>query len=227
MKKWLLITTLTVSLFGCSPFSPPSASSNAGADSDVDKKLMAANANIQLGMNYLQDGHVETAKQKLLLALELAPKYPPAWYTMAYYLEVTGNIQKANQYYLQAIRLAPKNGDVKNNYGTFLCHVGKAKASIPYFIAATQDPTYIETSAAYENAGLCALLIPDIQQAKEYFNKALMNDPNRTRSLFELATINEQQGHYALAQQQINTLLSQGNKTPDILALQARINRRV
>lgn len=224
MRKWLFITTLSACLFGCAPFTPPSANSNAGADTDFDKKLMAANANIQLGMNYLQDGKIETAKQKLLLALELAPKYPPAWYTMAYYLEVTGNIQKANQYYLQAIRLAPKSGEARNNYGTFLCHMGKAKVSIPYFIAATQDPTYIETSAAYENAGLCSLQIPDVEQAKQYFSKAVMNDPNRQRSLFELASINLQQGNYAMAKQQVNKLAFI-NRTPEVAALEAQINR--
>lgn len=224
MQKSLILTMLSLALLACSPFTPPTPTDR---DTDQGKKLIAANANIQLGMNYIQDGNVETAKQKLLLALELAPTYPPAWYTMGYYLEVTGNTQKANKYYLEAIRLAPKSGDSQNNYGTFLCHNGKFKESIPYFLAATQDPTYIEISAAYENAGICALKIPDVAQAKSYFTKAVTNDPHRELSLFELAKINAQQGHYALAKQQLNAVLELTKATPEMLALQAKINQQL
>lgn len=223
MKKPLLfLIPLCLFLSAC-------ISSNRSADnstSDQDKKLIAANANIQLGMNYLQDKNVEIAKQKLLLALSLAPKYPPAWYTMAYYWEVTGNTQKANDYYLRAIALAPKNGDSLNNYGTFLCHSGQAKQSIHYFLAAIKDPNYIETSAAYENAGLCALRIPDINQAKNYFSKALITDPNRDRSLFELASINYQQGNYVAAKQQIQSLVLLHKVTPEVASLQAKLYQR-
>lgn len=214
MKKFFLFILLTIALTACSTVT--------NRDGDEDKKMLAANANIQLGMNYLQDQKVDLAKQKLLTALQLTPDYPAAWYTMAYFLEVTGNPQKANDYYLKAIDLAPKSGDTLNNYGTFLCHTGKAKDSIDYFLAAAKDPNYLETGAAYENAGLCALLIPDSEHAKIYFNKALQADPNRDKSLTELIKINQQQGHFAAAQQQQQALLALRQAKPAVLAFQTK-----
>jgi type IV pilus assembly protein PilF len=222
MKKLYCILSLCLCLIGCVTTST-NGSSN---DPSADKKMVAVDANLQLGMQYLQDGNVEIAKQKLLLALQLAPDYPPCWYIMAYYLEVTGNTQKANDYYLHAIHLDPKSGDSQNNYGTFLCHSGKAKESIPYFLAATQDSAYIETSAAYENAGLCALKIPDMNLAKNYFNKAVTTDPNRDRSLVELATINYQQGHYALAKQQVKSVQLLHKSSPELMALEMQLQQK-
>src|SRR3989338_3680645 len=87
---------------------------------ELSKKQMGADANIQLGMAYLQKPDVRLAKQKFLNALQLTPEYPPVWYAMAYYLEATGDNKRANEYYLRAIQLAPKNGETQNNLQSLL-----------------------------------------------------------------------------------------------------------
>src|SRR5688572_8424968 len=85
---------------------------------EASKKINAAKINDQLGMAYLERRDTQRAKQKFLLALEQAPSLPEAWYSMAYYLESTGNNTEAKQHYLKAVSLAPDRGDVLNNYGT-------------------------------------------------------------------------------------------------------------
>ncbi len=104
---------------------------------------------------------------------------PESWYSMAFFQEVTGNQELAKEYYSKAIALAPHRGDVQNNYGTFLCRSGDYQGAIQHFLSATQDPEYLENASAYENAGLCAQKIPNQALAVTYFNKALMQDPNR------------------------------------------------
>lgn len=153
---------------------------------EEQKDIKIAEINIQLGIGYLDAGNIQRAKQKLLYALLKAPKLPEAWYTMAYFQEVTGNQAEAKIDYLKAIELAPKRGDTQNNYGTFLCRIGNYTEAIQHFMAATQDPRYLETAGAYENAGLCALKIPDRALAKHYFSLALESDPSRKVSLAEL-----------------------------------------
>lgn len=223
IKRWCLLLALSTISIGCSHMGPSIGSD----DSDMtSKKITAADANIQLGMNFLAKGDVLAAKQKLLNALRVAPSYPPAWYTMAYYLEVTGQEQAANRYYLKAIALSPKSGDSQNNYGTFLCHRGKVKESLTYFVAATNDPNYMESGGAFENAGLCALLIPDSQLAKSYFNKAVLRDPNRTRSLTQLATIYYQQQNYPLAKQYLQRYFLKAKPTPETLLLAVKISQQ-
>jgi type IV pilus assembly protein PilF len=226
VKTFILSLSLCGFIAGCSSTNP---NNSASADNAIDpnKKQIAADANIQLGMAYLEQGDVVTAKQKLLAALNLTPKYPPVWYTMGYFLEATGETQKANEYYLKAIDLAPHNGDALNNYGTFLCHTGKTKESIHYFIEATQDPNYLENAAAYENAGLCALKIPNLVEAKQYFSKALTQDPKRVRSLIELATVSYKEGDYVAAKNNLQQALTLTKPTASTLLLAAQITKKL
>ena len=161
-------------------------------NADTTKKNKSALINTQLGISYLQRQQIQLAKQKLLLALAQAPTLPEPWYAMAFYQEVTGDNVKANEYYLKALALAPQNGEAHNNYGTYLCRRGKYGAAIEQFTVAVQDQNYLDTASAYENAGLCALKLPDRNLAVSYFRKALGQDPNMPTSTMELAALAQQ-----------------------------------
>ncbi|MDR3491235.1 MAG: type IV pilus biogenesis/stability protein PilW [Gammaproteobacteria bacterium] len=178
--------------------------------------------NTQLGMAYLQNNDMQRAKQKFLLALDQAPNSPEAWYSMAYFQEVTGNSAKANEAYLKAIQLAPTSGDVQNNYGTFLCRHNQYQNGIKHFLLAINDTRYLHTAGAYENAGLCALKIPDLHSAENYFNHAINQDPNMSTSLLELAKLNYHFGHYKEAKYQLEQflLLSPANAQSNTLKMQ-------
>lgn len=185
MKLKLLTPLLfTFFLLSCS-----SMNGTNTEEQELAKNKKIAEINIQLGMGYLERKDMERAKQKLLYALQKSPQLPEAWYSMAYFQETTGNKQEARKDYLKSLELAPKRGDVQNNYGTFLCHNGEYRESITHFIAATQDPDYLYLAGAYENAGLCALKIPDKKLAEEYFNLALEQDPTNEGTMTELTKL--------------------------------------
>src|SRR5690348_4240820 len=80
------------------------------SDGKHDKKVTAAEINIQLGMAYLERREIQRAKQKFLTALREAPQLPETWYSLAYFFEVTGEKARANRCYLRALELAPKRG---------------------------------------------------------------------------------------------------------------------
>lgn len=155
----------------------------------------AAGFNVELGMRYLKQGDVPRAKAKLLLAMSQAPHWPPALNAMAYFLEHTGDPQMAKKYYLKALKIDPQAGSTQNNYGAFLCRQGDYRQSIPYFMRAVSDEKYENTAEAYENAGWCAMLIPDNQQAALYFQKSLLQDPHRANAARGLAKISQERGH--------------------------------
>ena len=134
-------------------------------------------ADLPLGLAYLQENKPALAKYRLLLALEKSPHSEVTQDAFAYYLEKTGEIEEAEQHYLLAIRFAKHPGAAKNNYGTFLCRRKKYQHAITYFLEAAHDFYYLNTATAYENAGRCALKIPDRQQAETYFLKAKRVDP--------------------------------------------------
>ncbi len=163
------------------------------------KPAEAAAYNAQLGLAYLKQGNRELAKHKLLLALSQAPDAPGVNASMAYFMEQTGDMDKAQVYYRKAMAVAPNAGAQLNNYGAFLCRRGQYAQAESYFLKAVNDIEYEHTAGAYENAGLCAMAIPDNAKATHYFNKALEQDPSREQSLYELVSLERKQGHLAEA----------------------------
>ena len=176
MKKILILFILLSCLMGC-------------ASNVTPQNQHAASYNIDLGLGYLQEGDLARAKHKLLLAEQQAPRNPAVQDAMAYFLERTGEPQRAAEYYQRAIQLAPKSGKVQNNYGTFLCRQGQYQAAISHFKLALQDPSYLYPAQVYENAGKCALKIPDKNLARAFFQQALQQDPQSKRALQELANL--------------------------------------
>lgn len=155
----------------------------------------AASYNLQLGLGYLKQGDRPRAKKKFLTALDQAPNSPDVNAAIAYYFEQTSELEQAKKYYLKAISLSSNSGAQLNNYGTFLCRQGEYKKAESYFLKAVKDVQYVHTSGAYENAGLCALAIPDDEKAKTYFTNALAQDPSRRESLYELVKLESKEGH--------------------------------
>lgn len=149
----------------------------------------AASYNAQLGLGYLKQGDRSRAKHKLLLALSQDPDAPNVNAAMAYFMENSGELDKAQDYYKKAIGASPKAGAQLNNYGAFLCRRGQYVQAEEYFLKAVKDTEYEHTAGAYENAGLCAMAIPDHVKATKYFIKALEQDPSRGQSLYELVNL--------------------------------------
>ncbi len=154
----------------------------------------AATFNMQLGLGYLKQGERSRAKRKLLTAYEQEPKSPDVNAALGYYYEQSSEIDEARKYYLKAISLSSNAGAQLNNYGTFLCRQGDYKGAETYFLRAVKDMQYVNTAAAYENAGLCSMAMPDMNKAKVYFTHALKHDPSRRESLLELVKIDSKIG---------------------------------
>jgi type IV pilus assembly protein PilF len=151
-----------------------------------EEKQAAAEDNIKLGVAYLQTGDTPHAKEKLLLALEEAPDWAPAQDALGYFFESTGDKKIAEKYYQQALALSPHSGASLNNYAAFLCRDHRPMPAEKMFLQAATLPDYLNTANAYENAGLCALTIPDKNKATLYFKKALIQEPDREISMKEL-----------------------------------------
>jgi len=190
------------------------------------KKKMAAEINIQLGMAYLEKHEVQRAKQKFLKAMRQDPQLPEVWYSMAYFFEVTGDKTRASESYIKALELAPKRGDANNNYGTFLCRSHQYSEAIKHFMIATKDVEYLDVASAYENAGLCAELIPDRPLAIKYFEDALKQEPARPTSLFGLAEVNYQMDNYEEARSYLDQYLRVGQPTAESRALSAKLKKK-
>ena len=155
----------------------------------VRQRAKAAQYQTQLGLAYLKRGDRPLAKQKLVKALQLAPKSAEAHVAMAYFLEKSDDMVRAKHYYQKALSLAPKSGAQRNNYGTFLCRTGDYKQALPLLIQAGEDVHYPHSAMAYENAGLCAELTHEEAKSMLYFKRAIAQDPARQVALYELVKL--------------------------------------
>lgn len=188
----------------------------------------AADYNVELGMGYLQQGDTARAKQKLLTAIEQQPYSAQAHDAMGYFLDNTGDSKSAESYYKNALALDSKSGAVQNNYGTYLCRHGRYQEAEQHFMLAVQDTNYLNTAGAYENAGLCAMQVPDLVKARDYFNQAVQHDPKRPLSWLELGEISYQQNKYQEAQQALSRYMQlTAEPGPEALWLGVRIARQL
>ncbi|MDV5171411.1 type IV pilus biogenesis/stability protein PilW [Photobacterium rosenbergii] len=152
-------------------------------------KVEAAEARVTLGLGYLEKGQWQRARDNFELALQYAPRYYRAQNAMAYYYQRVDEPESAEKIYRQALKYSPKNGDVRNNYGVFLCSQGRYDEAIDQFESAIKQPYYYLTSASYENAALCSLEQGNQPQARGYFDKALAYDPYRGKSMLQLSKL--------------------------------------
>lgn len=201
--KWLMVF-LALILVGCQTTTRESTSA-ATKDGAVQRTkyqpIEAAEKRLSLGLQYLQAGHMEWAKDNLLKAYEHAPDMPNVLYGLAYYYQAVYEYDKAEDYYKKAIKESPRNADYLNAYGAFLCDSRKNyDEGIRYFLKAVEQPNYTSVGAAYENAGFCAVRAEKFELAKQYFEKALSYNPNLTRSLHGIAEVNYELGMFQLAE---------------------------
>lgn len=142
-----------------------------------DKKL-AADARIELGLNYLQAERLDQAQRNLQLALGYTPNYERAIASMAYYYQYTHQYRKAHRFYKRALKKAPHKGELLNNYAVFLCRQEQFDLALDYFEQAGRQDNYRSRLMSIENAGICCLKQGNENRANAYFKRVLSLNPN-------------------------------------------------
>ncbi len=183
----------------------------------VNRDSKAAELNMRLGLNYLQRGDYETALQKLQKALKQDPKLASAHNTIALLYQRLGQMDKAEYHFEQALRYRPDYSQAQNNYGVFLCQQGRYSEAEKRFMTAIENPLYNSQAQAYENAGLCASRIPDLELAENYLRQALQSNPTLTKSLLKMAEISYQNQEYMRSRAYIERFRSSTAWTPAAL----------
>lgn len=184
-----LALILSLSLVGC-------VSVTEGPPKIKSDPIAMSESRIELGLGYMGQGNMVRARENLELAVKHAPSYYRARLSMAHYYEQVGEVDEARITYQKALRLDSQNGNVLNNYGTFLCKQGEYDQADKYFNRAIDQPYYYLVSASYENAGFCAFKAGNADKAKYYFTRAIDHDPNRMRSVLQLSTIEVNEADY-------------------------------
>jgi len=186
-----LVLVLAASLAGCvtTHSSSDTLARNLPQSSAAQKAEDAARVHTELGQHYMVQGDLQTALEKLQLALKFDADYAPAHTVLGLLYERINEPAKAEEHYRRAVALEPDRGAPNNNLGQFLCSVGKFKEADGYFEKAIADPFYGTPDVALSNAGVCQLKAGDAAAAEADFRRAVARNPDNAEALFQLARL--------------------------------------
>jgi type IV pilus assembly protein PilF len=185
----------------------------------------AASYNTQLGVEYMRQGDLARAKEKLDRAVSQDPQNPDAHSARAMLFERMGERSKADAEFHAALRLAPHDPQVINSYAVYLCSSGRTDEGVKSFLEAAHNPLYRTPEAAYTNAGVCQRTAKHDDEAAVNFNRALQLRPDYAEAAFQLATLQFEHDQLPAARSQIDGFLGSHEATADLLLLGVRVAR--
>lgn len=219
----LFALTLSCVLAACST----GQGSNIKKESAASERSEAARVNTELGQKYMQQGKLEFALEKLNKALSYDSNYPDAHTVIAVLYERIGDTKQAEEHYRRAAQLKSKGGNELNNYGAFLCKIGRYDEAAGYFERAMSDPFYNTPEVALTNAGTCMLKAGKLDAAEQPLRAALDRAPNNSEALFQLASVLYEKGEYFKARAFMQRFEALGTVRPESLMLGRNIELRL
>lgn len=182
----------------------------------------AANANANLGIDYMRKGNNELALSKLKRALEYNPDHVNANWALGIVYQRLNEPDKAETYFQRAIDRQPRP-EILNSYGVFLCEQGETEEAVDKFQRSADNPRYATPANALANAGLCLERAGKTAKAETYYRRALKANPEHAPTLRQLAQLSYKQGDYLRARGFLQRLEDVETLSGDMLLLGARI----
>ncbi|MGP8034952.1 MAG: type IV pilus biogenesis/stability protein PilW [Steroidobacteraceae bacterium] len=200
--------------------------SNSSQPLHMSNQREAAADNVQLGIQYLNEGELAVAKIKLDRALDEDPNNANVHSARAMMFERMHEPTKADAEFRTALHLAPHDPDVVNNYAVYLCQNGRTDEGVKRFLEAAHNALYRTPQAAYTNAGVCLRAAKRDDEARVQFTSALQQRPNYAEAAYQLATLDFDHGQLAAARARIDGYIGAYDETPDLLLLGVRVTRK-
>lgn len=176
------------------------ACSTTGGDLQTDYNANeVAEANMRLGVAYMQDGNYEKALEKLERSRRADPEYPTAYSMLGLLYQRMGVYDKAEANFRKALNLAPNESNILNNYGQFLCGQDRFEEAESAFLKAANNPLNDNPASALTNAGTCASIQGLPETAEKHYRQALQLNPQQPLALLQMAELQYQSGEYLSA----------------------------
>ena len=133
--------------------------------------------------------------------------------------------KEADNAYEKAIDIKSDDPDLHNNYGAFLCKMGKIDEALKEFKIAYNSPFYDSPYLAYANAGACLSKQGNYLQAENMLRKALSYDPNLPGALISMADLGIKTKRYLMARAYIERYHARTRPSPDSLWIQVQAEK--
>ena len=215
IRAWLAGAALTALLAGCT----------SSGSQHPSKSQDAAIFNTQLGVQYMNQGDLALAKEKLDRAAQQDPDSAAVHSARAMLYERMREPDKADGEFRTALRIAPNDPSIINSYAVWLCQQGRTDEGVKRFNQAAQNALYKTPDVAYTNAGVCLRAAKRDEEARTSFVKALQLRPNSAEAMFQLASLEFDHKEFAAARTHLDGYLGTYNETADLLLLGVRVAR--
>src|SRR5262249_36920500 len=177
-RGWLAGAALAL-LAGCTSSGPQHPS----------KSQDAAVFNTQLGVQYMNQGDLALAKEKLDRAAQQDPNSAAVHSARAMLYVRMREPDKADAEFRTALHIAPDHPAIINSYAVWLCQQGRTDEGVKRFNQAAQNALYKTPEVAYTNAGVCLRAAKRDEEARTSFIKALQLRPSSAEAVFQLASL--------------------------------------
>lgn len=184
-------------------------------------------SNLNVGVEYLRQGNYERALSRLERARDADPGYAPVYDMLGLLHQRMGEPEKAEKNFKHALKLDKDNAGTLNNYGQFLCSENREIEAEKYFRKAIANPLYSTPEVPYTNLGACVYRHGHIDEAVDYFDKALSLNPKVPSALIKLSEIHYEGGDYVKAGQYLDRYNAISRPSPMSLWLGIRIKQEL
>lgn len=157
-------------------------------DSNVDYER-ASEINTNLGIAYMQSGDLNQAKEKMEKAIKQNPESATANMAYGLLMQRIKEPDIADKHFKKALSLNPGDPNLQNNYGGFLCSIGKYEEGVAQFLKAMENPLYTTPQFAADNIGSCYLKQGDLSRAEAFYRKSLEIDKRFPSALYNMARL--------------------------------------
>lgn len=189
----------------------------------LSKNERLAELRAALGAGYMQEGALDVALRELETSLQLNPRSATAHATMALLQLRLSKPELAGEHYRRALALSPSDPEIRNNYGVYLCGLGRVKEADAQFRCAIANPLYRTPALAYTNAAECALRNGDSARAETDLLTAVQLDPGFVTPSLILADLKYKAGDARAAREHLARYVRRAGQTPAGLALGIRV----
>ena len=185
----------------------------------ADPRQDAARLNSRLGLEYLRQGQLAVAQEKVDKALQQYPRDAAVQLSAGLVYEQLRDPRRAGRHFREAVRLEPRNPDALNAQGAFLCRNGEARRGEESFLEAARNPLYRTPEVAYTNAAVCARQAGRLDKSEEYLRLALAQRNSYSEALLQMAGVSFERGNLLQARAFLERYLAAAPATASMLLL--------
>jgi type IV pilus assembly protein PilF len=211
------LSAVCIALTGCQLFEETRENTT-----DPFASMSQSEVYVQMGIQYMEQGRLETAAADLQQAIELDSGNSEAYNALGVLYGRLKRYDEADSHFRKAVSNNPENYSARNNYGRFLCERGRYAEGMAQFRVVLAAPLYPQPWIPLTNAGICSKGANRNADAEEFLRRALQNNPRFPPALLEMAKVSLATRQYLSARGFLQRYRDVTPDTPESLWLSAQ-----